>query len=60
MSTPPISGAANHRGVHQELNVISLERTQPPLAELPLTQYHHELSYTLFTDHASGDIATGD
>ena len=51
--SPSVSDAANHRGAPRKLNFIKLEPTQSPLAELPLTSYHHELSRTLFTDHAS-------
>ena len=31
----------------------TLEPIKPPLAELPSTLYHYELSYTLFNDYAS-------
>ena len=47
---PPISDATNHRGASRKLNLTRLEPTKSPLAELPLTPYHHELSYTLITD----------
>ena len=47
---PPISDATNHRGAARKLILIRLEPTQPPLAERPLTPYHHELGYILLTD----------